>query len=230
MKKLILFLILIPSFVFAGTNPYIIGIVSQVVAPLFTEGFEGTGYENEGWSESVPSGATVDEDYATSPLVGSQSLQIVGGTSASAITGKTFTASSEIWHHTRVSMATTTPASERPLTVLRDSGGSTISNLAIRTDGAVRVYHGSQTDTTAASFVASDTAYHMLFRYVTGTGLDGVVEAWIWAVGGSKPETPTLSISNGSAATDPVLFRLYAGVGMTNVYDQVIVSTTEPTL
>ncbi len=57
------------------------GAVTSAGGNLLREGFEGTGYENAGWTEVVAAGATLDEDSAgpgTLPLGGgSQSLYAV---------------------------------------------------------------------------------------------------------------------------------------------------------
>ena len=55
---------------------------SPAASYLVNQNFEGTGYDNgETWTEYVGTGATVNEDYATSPapLAGEQSLYVVGG-------------------------------------------------------------------------------------------------------------------------------------------------------
>lgn len=83
MKKLLSVLLFLPACLIGGAvspTDYIavLGAPQVASAPaatyLLNQNFEGTGYDNsESWTETLD-GGTVDEDYTTTVLAGSQSL------------------------------------------------------------------------------------------------------------------------------------------------------------
>lgn len=88
MKNLILFLLLFPALCFADAA--LIGEESQTPSTAYTfdERFEGAGYEETGWTETIVGGTTIDEDALSSTVSspsgwGTQCLEIVNVGNAS---------------------------------------------------------------------------------------------------------------------------------------------------
>lgn len=181
---------------------------------LVSEDFEGTGTPG-GWTTS----GTVDFDYTTSPISGSQSWY---GATTSDYAYTTYTAAGEVW--VRVRFRPDSLAANYDLLTLRDSSGSTIvARINIRTTGGFRVYQGAAFAATASGLVTAGQNCYLWLRYVPGTATDGISELY-FSTDATRPASPTASVANGDATALPARVRLFGGP---SVFDSLRVSETE---
>ena len=197
---------------------------------LICQNFEGTGYDNsESWSEYIPVDGVLDEDDTTTPMRGSQQLKNAGASSNYPIaTSPSFTGSSTIGFHLRYRATDSTPASARYMVSLHDSGDAVVMHLDIRTNGEIRVYHGTGYATTTDTPVADGTMVHLWGYYVAGSGADGVYKLYKSA-NSTKPESKSIDGSNGTSTADVEVIKLWEYNNETGgaYFDQVLVSTAE---
>lgn len=165
------------------------------------ETFEGTGYAQSGWTETL----TPNEDYATgnAPLVGSQSLAVANKqaatwTGAAAITSVDFI----------ISFEATENVNDSTFIGLIDSGGTTICYAYLRAANTLRLGHGTRIPAVGPT-IAADTTYHIWIDYAPGTGENGTAALYLTAYTGSetKPGVADISITNGTATADAVGFK-----------------------
>ena len=159
MKKLILFLILIPSFVFAGTNPYIIGIVSPATSTTLSAHFENSNDVTVG----TPAGSSAGDSVFT--LFGSAAYT----TDANKVTDGTY--------------ALNCPGASDYLQL--DNSNEDIFNSA---EGSLVFDFGIETFASQTRLIEfkDGTLANWLFVYMTGS-TPGAVDIYVWynAAGGS---------------------------------------------
>jgi hypothetical protein len=175
----------------------------------------------------VPSGGAVDEDYTTTVLRGSQSLYLLGADSASARALKSITASGTVYGHFMLRVGDSTPSEHAIFYYMRDSNPTTIFQITARTDGRIRVYHGSVYLTSTNAELSDNTTYHLWYQFVKGTGADGVYKVWIGASHVFSSAELIIDGSNGDGNADVVdlTFSEYNGILSGMIIDQVIIST-----
>ena len=168
-----------------------------------------------GWSDT----GTVTWNYATdpAPLAGSKSV-IVSGAGNYYTTTATFAVQSEYWarfivHHSA------TPSSDLSFF----TGGL---ELIMRSSSAdIRIRHGSEY---SISYDATaGTVYYIWVHCKTtdsGGGVDG--EVWI-SLNGTKPATPTLSISNGGWSGTITTVLLRARYSCNSIFDSLTISDSD---
>jgi hypothetical protein len=183
---------------------------------IICQNFEGTGYDNsEAWTES----GTVDEDYTTTILRGSQSCQI---TTTGYIThADAFTEQSTLYMHWLYRKAAN-PGSEATLFTIKDSGGYAAFGH-LQTDGTVKLTVGNGT-AAYTSELSNDTTYHIWVAYTAGTIGNGSVSLYA-GTDTTRPASPLATANNtgGGAVGGAVSFRVYTG-GVTGIVDQILVS------
>jgi hypothetical protein len=177
-----------------------IAIAGGAVTYLVQQDFEGAGYDNgETWTEAGT--GTINEDYTTSPLVGSQSLRLAytsqSGTTTVALPADQ--ASLDVYF--RVNFAAV-PASGKVFLRLRDAGGTTICRVEVATSNRITIRHGTGAATTTNG-VSSATTYSFFLTFTKGSGANGIAN-----IGYSTDDTrPTsgntyVSVSNGTSTAD----------------------------
>lgn len=200
---------------------------------LICQNFEGTGYDNsESWSEGPGSGGAVNEDYTTTALRGSQSLNITAGTGES-YDAFNFTDQTDFWYHVRVRVADSTPGTYYSFIELWTDAYAAIGGVFLKADGVIQASHGGQYTNSSTTF-SDNTSYNIWGHYVTGGGSNGVHALYICAsasccTGGvcTRPESPTVNITNGLATGTSGLFVLYAKQSGNIIFDQILLDNAE---
>ena len=174
-----------------------------LTSTIFSETFEGTGYSttSPAWTESL-GGGTVDEDYTSTVLDGSQSWRILTADSASSYAYNSFTAGSERWVYFMFRPVSTPNSSNGEIIEIWNSGQTRIADLQLTSTGTIQVRHGTATATTSGT-MSDGTTYHVYFRYVTGSGANGVASVG-FSTDGTRPTGGSnfASTSSGTATTD----------------------------
>lgn len=165
---------------------------------LFTESFEGVGYENS-WTEDL--GVPNEDD--TSPVHhGSQSLNL---TVSSRLTqNTTFTALSPAYVFFAIYF--TSDATDY---VFQGRNGTTdVWSLQRNSDDTFRVIHGTGASfgTTVATFAVGAWIY-VWIEYTAGSGANGTLNAY-FSTTTTKPGSPDVAISNGTATLGMTQFYI----------------------
>src|ERR1041385_6132461 len=101
---------------------------------LLSEGFEGVGFENPGWTKT----GTPDEDYGTGPLDGLQSLRCLGGQQIA----RSFAFSDSFYFYSKVRFLSL--PTFQGLIFWRNAFGNTVAELYFNnTFGNMELIHGS---------------------------------------------------------------------------------------
>lgn len=201
------------------------GISSNPPNPsfYFTEDFEGTGYENS-WSE-VGVG-TMNEDYTTDVLRGSQSFQLV----ASAADVRAFaglTSKSTVYGCLQIKINSVSGAPT--LFSLRNTGTLLLSVLYSDTTGKLRLVMGAITAETTDSFPIGSKVW-IWFRYTAGTGSNAIGNL-AFSTDGIKPTSggKVASITNGVQTAN--VNRIYCGhtsnITLNAIYDRIVLAESE---
>lgn len=221
MKRLTLIIIgvLLCTPLYSDMNPYIAGVpvsgdcTENCGDYLICQNFEGTGYDNsEAWTES----GTVDEDYTTTILRGSQSCQIT--TTGYISPTDRFTGQSTLYMHWLYRKASN-PGSEARLFTITSSMGY-VAQGHLQTDGTIKLNVGNGTDV-YTSELSNDTTYHIWVAYTAGTIGNGSVSLYA-GTGLTRPASPLATANNAAAVGDAEIFRIYTG-GVTATVDQILV-------
>ena len=190
---------------------------------LFEENFEGTGYENT-WTESGT--GTKDEDYATGPLEGSQSLRLVFA-SHNGLTYATLPSSEGTLEWYFMVNFATLPASGKVFARLRDASSNSLLRLEVSTGNILRIRHGTGTVATVDT-ITTGTTYHIWLRYVKGTGSNGQGSV-AFSTDGVRPTSGNsyAALTNGSLTADAnqVLFGTENTSAWEGLFDRVIADT-----
>ena len=177
---------------------------------LFSEGFEGTGFENSGWTKS----GTPNENYTAIPLNGAQSLNAVG---AQYIWRPfQYATSFNLYFQVRWN----TWQNNRSIMFWDDaSWGQTALLWADKNN--IYIDHGSR-NARGTTRIATNTTYHVWVEWTKGSGTDGTMKLFI-STTGVKPAAPEALITTGNGnATE----RIYIGgtaSGPNIVYDRILV-------
>jgi hypothetical protein len=194
------------------------------------QNFEGTandGYDNsESWTEQ---NTTVDPDYATSAMRGSQMLHVQYTTGA-ALAYITFTARGEVYGFVRFKTADATPASSKIIVSLSD-GSTNPFALWLTSAGKLSVDNGNQWNGATTGGLSDNTEYHIWFYYKKETvaGNDGI--SWV-SFADSSTFSPTLSgdnyteVTNGDADLDVSHLFLREPNGEAVYFDPVLLRST----
>lgn len=174
---------------------------------LVKQDFEGVGYDNgETWTESG-TGGTVDSDYTTTVLDGSQSLQIVLAASARQTATIFAPAQSDVWAYYLLRVITLPSASVIITRFL--SGGTEGLRVRMTTSGTLEVRAGGGTVANTAATLATGTTYHLWLHYTKGTGANAVASV-AFSTTGVRPTSGTTfaTSTNGTATVDVSTFAL----------------------
>jgi hypothetical protein len=199
---------------------------------LVNQNFEGTGYDNaEIWTEDLGTGGTVNEDYTTTPLVGSQSLllsEATGDVSAKiTIPGGPHT---DLWGYAQLQVVSHPNDGVAGRQLIRFGDGSPLLAGALidvtgGTSFKLRAHNGDSSGTPSTDSFTSGLV-HIWWHASTITD---TCEVW-WsatstrsATGGTKYSTYTSSVSTGYTQ----LWILCDYPAAQFKFDKVLVSTSE---
>lgn len=193
---------------------------------LLYEDFDPTGYEQTGWSEYVPAGATVDED-STSPLLrGAQSLMIVYA-SGNPNTNHTFTASGTVYAHFLFRTSDATPSADTTIFSLRE-GSTQRMYVALEPLGRLLVGDSGVSAQTTSS-LADNTTYHVWVRYTKGTGSNAIYSVEFTdntTLSPSGSGSAFVTTTAGTSTTDVnTAYFIATGTGTYN-FDQLRISSS----
>lgn len=183
---------------------------------LVSENFEGTG--NPGWTTS----GTVDYDYTTTALAGSQSA-FFDGTSASASGYTNFTASSELWVSFMFRYGTMPTGNRYPIQIR--NGTSALLRVRIYSTGLARIYASSVYASTVGT-MSPDTTYYCWLYYKKGTGADQISSFEFQTTNARQGSGNNYAeFTNGELTGDANnLYLTAVSTGFSNIVDNVKVS------
>ena len=160
-----------------------------------SESFEGTGFENTGWSLS----GTPNPNYTTTALEGLESLNTAG----SQYIWRPFVNSTTFSMYFQVRWNTW--ASYTSIIYWENSNWGAAAGLWA---GANRLYinHGT-TEATGTAPINVNTTYHVWVEWTKGTGTDGTMKVYMSATG-TKPAVADATIIAGRGVATA---RMYVG-------------------
>lgn len=181
-------------------------------AYIFQENFEGTGYENAGWTES----GTPNEDY-TPALQGSQSWSSSAQASYAVYDlGQTYDSINVFFQWKRAGAASTPQ-----LVQLLDESDTVVAALAAGNGQAI-VYNGT---TGSANFGSSDLpSYYFWLEFTKGTGSNGSTLGYN-STTATKPGSASGTVTTGNATTGVRKIKLIGGSSFNFIVDKIRVST-----
>lgn len=224
MKKLILFLLLaaLPLLLRADGWFYASGTTPGATY-LVAEDFEGTGTP-DGWSSS----GTVDYDFVTTVLAGSQSLGVSYGSSNSAYAQVAFDGQDTVWVYCQFQCNALFTSADTILG-LYDSSGNYICQVNMDTNGVLylKTTGGeASSDTTAA--LEAGTTYHLWLQCTKGTGNNGTSSLYISETS-TRPASPDKSDSDGDFTNQisRVRFQARGQADQHCIFDEVHIDDAE---
>src|SRR5882672_6141687 len=144
---------------------------------LLSEGFEGAGFENTGWT---PVGS-IDPNYTASPLAGAQSLRCNG---TSSYIQRAFVRSNDFYGYFQVRWLTLAPFKY----VINWVDGDANSIAWVVTEGfpnRFRIGHGGNS-VVGSTVLDTNITYHVWVEWMRGTGADGTMNLFM-STNGVKP-------------------------------------------
>ncbi len=194
---------------------------------LINQTFEGTGYDNsESWTETGT--GTIDEDYTTEVLDGTQSLYISGADyNSPTTTSPSWTAVSPTYLFFMFQLNSGNLVNADFFEIL--NGTTLIARLMAGdfsgADFRIYPYHG---DTIGSAFDAVvGTTYYIWVEYEKGTGANGHLHIRI-STTSTKPGSYTMAITTGTSTLDAdnIKFRLTYANPATGIFDRLRVNAT----
>jgi glucose/arabinose dehydrogenase len=194
-----------------ASDPFVL-TVNSGSAPtyLFSEGFEGAGYENSGWSEA----GTPNEDYTTSVLHGAQSLNCVGA----QYLWRTFRYADSFNLYFRIRWNAWADYSN--IIAWDDIGWSTVGGIWAD-DNRISIVHGSAYAVGTTS-IAVNTTYHVWVEWTRGSGNNGTMKLYV-SGDGIKPGTPEASVTTGTGGGTERMYMGPFAAGPNVVFDRILV-------
>lgn len=200
MKRLLCVALLLPWLASAQTfiiNPFQFAAAPSGPTPVFSESFEGTGYENPSvWSEIV---GDPDEDSTEQAADGSQSLKFASGVSLQVSGHEAWTAASV----TTNEFAMYYTATDVYCALVRGrsgTGGTQPWQLVNHSGGNFRAYHGNNYLSVALPAANQWVYIRLVYAAATGGGGNGTMDFYVSTTPGEFG-SPT-SLDNGTATTD----------------------------
>lgn len=130
---------------------------------IIKQGFEGAGYDNgETWTEVTP--GTLNEDYTTTVLDGSQSLSISGGNSAT-MDHTSFASQNEAWAYCLFRYSSDGSAISSIL-AFRDSTLTALAICRLSATSGVTLYTDGADSAASATTLSTDTTYNIWLHYL----------------------------------------------------------------
>lgn len=203
---------------------------------LIEEGFEetdmggGAGSGTDGYDSALFVGetGTPNNDYATSPapLVGTYSGFLdSSGAVAQAMRWDLSAAQSELYIYFKVSDASLPANSTQFVLELTTSAGTRQAGLYFRTDGTIRLIHGTVLGTATVGTMSASTTYHVWVHWKNdGTGDIG------FSTDGTRPTSgnnyQSMASGDGTSTVTRVYLRASELALQTAIVDRLLVSTS----
>src|ERR1051325_7489826 len=198
----VLFLLLSRNFAAGASTDY-----------LLSEGFEGSGFENSGWTKF----GEPDEDFLNIALQGQQSLNCVGHQQIF----RNFSASNSF--NLYMKMRFITIPSFQGLLFWRNDLVNTVAEMYMN-NGSVELIHGHVIHTSASIFTTNVT-YDVWIEWTRGDGADGTMKLFV-ATDGNKPSIPQLEIIDGNGGAISRFELGPEGVGGNVIFDHLLYAET----
>ncbi len=196
-----------------GSDTLLLTVTSTLPAPtyLLSEGFEGTGFENAGWTVD----GTPNPDYTTTALHGAQSLN----TSGAQYISRTFQNSTSFHLYTQVRAIAW--GSFTNLMYWDDAGWDTAAT--VWTDGSrLHVTHGTAS-VIGTTPLSPNTTYHVWVEWTKGTGTNGTMKVFLATTGGTKPAVAEASLTTGTGGATERLYVGPTGAGPNLIFDRLLI-------
>jgi hypothetical protein len=164
---------------------------------LFREGFEGTGYENSGWTAV----GSPNPDYTANVLQNAQSLNVAGG----SVALRTFQPTNEFYLYCRLrwnNLVLGTSAFYWETASYGAAGSLLIDYSSPR----LLISHGGSS-AVGTTTLQPNVTYHVWVEWTRGTGSDGTMRVFLSA-NGTKPASPEAILTNGVGGA---IERMYVG-------------------
>lgn len=193
----------------------------RIAAPMVGETYQ---ISEDCENASTPSGWTDSGvEWGASPaLIGDGSL--VADAAADA-TYHAF-AGSAVWVFCAFSLSAITASVTQVIRLYAADGVTMVGRFGVTSTGAIRVYSGSDSSTSAGGLVAINTTYFVWFFYQVGTGANSIGNAYL-SDNQTKPASPTLAKSNGNGTENVARLTLNSGAASTTVtWDKIRASTS----
>lgn len=232
-KLIVLFCCLLPLLAYASSGMQPVGwggvpaAVNECEGKLICQNFEGAGYDNsETWSES---GTTINEDYETVVLRGSQSLLLDNAAAGNPIVTSPTFSSATVWVFFRFRFPGALPAGNAsfaaiygnnpgdPLTLVLISYQASITGIRVYTD-SVNLDSGA---------ISADTTYYCWIRYTAGSGANATVTLYL-DTDNTRPAA-TATTTSGTRTQNATFFRAFGPTGCDIVIDQILIDDAEIT-
>lgn len=190
------------------------------------QNLEGAGYDNsETWTETL-NGATINEDYSTSPILGSQSLSVLDG-GVDGWTQASFSAhADETVTHVYFQMRVDVDVSETAYIVRLYDGAGNAGYVSLLTNGHLKLYSGTGEDE-GTTDVSGGGVFHVWFDWKTEIGSgNGIMHLYVSA-NSTKPGSSEATITNGTAdypGIDTLQIRATGSNNCVIIYDKILVS------
>lgn len=179
------------------------------------EDFEGTGTPI-GWP--APAG-TVDYDYTTVVLEGTQSMSLTGVATSQYVWGTTL---DSVWMFFTIQFDTTRLTNQ--FLYFRNAS-TTVTYLSCL--GARRLYMNCGTAVqTADDFLLPNTQYYFWLFYKKGTGTNAVAKVYK-SLTSIRPASPALTITNGTATLAADRLQISSVANSHNIIDQLLIDNVE---
>jgi hypothetical protein len=188
--------------------------VSATGTYLFTESFEGTGYENGGWS----TGGAVNPDYTTNVLDGTQSLNTIGNQHIV----RSFQFGNAFYMYFKIRWNAWTDYEN--IVLWEDASWNSPAGL-FADDNKISISHGTVAVLGTTS-IATNSTYHVWVEWTKGTGTNGTMKLFV-STTGTKPSTPEASITNGNGAATARMYLGAFSTGPNIVFDKILIDDVE---
>lgn len=139
-------------------------------SPLILETFEGAGYVNTGWTETL-NGGTIDEDYTGVVLDGAQSLRIVTGNGTSTYIDRTVTAAGQLWFFFQFRPVTL--SGTKSIIDIADNAATTLGKVTLSAAGVVTVFSGA-TSVSTVNTMGAGGQYNVWVEYNKNNGANRI--------------------------------------------------------
>jgi hypothetical protein len=186
--------------------------VNSVTAPtyLFTEAFEGTGFENTGWIKH----GTPNPDYTTVVLQGAQSLNCVGAQYCE----RPFVYANSFYLYFQARWNTW--GNYNNIIYWDDSNYNIV--IGLYADNAkAEIKHGS-VGVFGTTALTANTTYHFWVEWTKGTGANGTLKLFV-STTGVKPANPEANITTGNGAAPARMYLGPTGSGPNAIFDRLLV-------
>jgi glucose/arabinose dehydrogenase len=186
--------------------------VNAISAPtyLLAEGFEGTGFENTGWTRN----GAPNENYTNLVLHGAQSLNCAGA----QYIQRTFSFATSFNLYLRVRWNTWSDYSS---VIYWDNASYSTAALLYADNNRLQILHGSVL-ANGTTVIAANTTYHVWVEWTRGTGANGSMKLFM-ATNGTKPASPEAAITTGTGAATQRMYFGPTGSGPNAIFDRLLV-------